>query len=439
MRWSRTRKHSMGPMPTKFGTRSCSEMPVSPAILNPKINPVASDVIMKALAKDPAERYQNVAENWRMIWKGAAKALERRQRKPKRPKPPVVHRRDEGGRMPRNLQLAPKHLPRSVRGRLRRPQGLSIEAAPSLPSELETSWTPTLTGRRAQTSGRSGCRLEFAGRFPRPNQHSIQVRQFAHFGDETIGRSASPTAKPSAVLDEPATEKPRIAVDPMMAENAGALKQPRQLFRNGASCRRSKRCTSRRLAPKPRSSEVDEPLPSIILRRTEPEKPRIQPGKLPKRPQGNQEHSAAVHDVFAICGGSAHLFVGVLVFWRSHVAEYRRGRPRTMLQLLRRTDACAGAIAGSCPAAIESPHKLPEAVSLNRLPPSQFLPGCRPARAQYWKKKKAPAPSAATIPGQLAVDSTPKAHNSRSMAAPIQTGSRPTRSPDFRPDRTRWS
>src|ERR1700756_4279877 len=35
------------------------EMPVPPAQLNPKINAVASEVIMKALAKDPAEPYQS--------------------------------------------------------------------------------------------------------------------------------------------------------------------------------------------------------------------------------------------------------------------------------------------------------------------------------------------------------------------------------------------
>jgi serine/threonine protein kinase len=39
-----------------------TEMPVSPALVNPKINPVASEVIMKALAKDPAQRYQSGRE-----------------------------------------------------------------------------------------------------------------------------------------------------------------------------------------------------------------------------------------------------------------------------------------------------------------------------------------------------------------------------------------
>ena len=37
-------------------------MPRLPAQLNPKINAVASEVIMKALAKDPAQRYQSGRE-----------------------------------------------------------------------------------------------------------------------------------------------------------------------------------------------------------------------------------------------------------------------------------------------------------------------------------------------------------------------------------------
>ena len=37
-------------------------MPVAPAHVNPKIHPLLSDLIMKALAKDPAQRYQNGRE-----------------------------------------------------------------------------------------------------------------------------------------------------------------------------------------------------------------------------------------------------------------------------------------------------------------------------------------------------------------------------------------
>src|SRR5579872_2170613 len=37
-------------------------MPVAPAHVNPKIHPLLSDLIMKALSKDPAQRYQNGRE-----------------------------------------------------------------------------------------------------------------------------------------------------------------------------------------------------------------------------------------------------------------------------------------------------------------------------------------------------------------------------------------
>src|SRR5271166_3588192 len=48
--------------PVTLVSRIENEMPASPSSVNPKIQPAVSALIMKALAKDPAERYQSARE-----------------------------------------------------------------------------------------------------------------------------------------------------------------------------------------------------------------------------------------------------------------------------------------------------------------------------------------------------------------------------------------
>src|SRR6201998_478029 len=66
------------------------EMPVSPAILNPKINPVASDVIMKALAKNPAERYQSGREMVNDLERARETTVKAAKKAPESAKRPVA-------------------------------------------------------------------------------------------------------------------------------------------------------------------------------------------------------------------------------------------------------------------------------------------------------------------------------------------------------------
>src|SRR4030088_1483492 len=56
------RKAFDAPDPVTLLSRIESEMPPSPSSVNSKIQPAVSTLIMKALAKDPAERYQSARE-----------------------------------------------------------------------------------------------------------------------------------------------------------------------------------------------------------------------------------------------------------------------------------------------------------------------------------------------------------------------------------------
>src|SRR5207248_9625042 len=97
--------------------------------------------------------------------------------------------------------------------------------------------------------------------------------------DAITNRNASMSA---AVVDE--SEKPKIAVDPMMAGNSGAA-------RTGVSFSEMDELPPLKeiyVAPPPppkaeEEQEAAEPLPSIVLRNREPEKPKIQPREVAQK------------------------------------------------------------------------------------------------------------------------------------------------------------
>src|SRR5215469_18265860 len=117
-------------------------MPALPSSLNPKINPVASEVIMKALAKDPAQRYQsgremaNDLERCREASKSAKKA-------PETPKGPAVPDKIKTAATSKFVTTsAPKAASAPPPPQFEKAAETTFSSSSSLSDELETSWTP---------------------------------------------------------------------------------------------------------------------------------------------------------------------------------------------------------------------------------------------------------------------------------------------------------
>ena len=233
------------------------EMPPPPVEVNPKISATASDVIMKALAKDPAQRYQTGRE----MANDLEKCRENTGKSAKKADPPkavVVPDKAKAAAAAAKFATSPADAkpaapkapatPPAARFEPRAPEP-KFSSSGSLSSELETSWTPPSPPAKPVQK-------------PAPPQPPADKAAAAAAGWSSAGTSAGSPKAPyldpssqfvtttmrasveaiekqdatmsSAVLDAPAAEKPRISVDPMMAEGGGSGgSKSVELFRTG--------------------------------------------------------------------------------------------------------------------------------------------------------------------------------------------------------------
>jgi hypothetical protein len=161
-------------------------------------------------------------------------------------------------------------------------------------------------------------------------------------------------------------------------------------------------------ARKPETEEAAEPLPSIILRRSEPEKPKIQPREVAQKAIKEIKGVPPQLMMYSISAAVALiLIVGAYIFYRSmSQSTDEEGR----------VPAPAAAPAKSqAPVEQAAPAPAPEPVQTvtQAAAPPETEPepaptrGTAAARGRNAKKKSsAPGPIAA-VPGQLLIDSTP--------------------------------
>jgi serine/threonine protein kinase len=388
-----------------------SEMPVSPAIVNPKINPVASDVIMKALAKDPAERYQSGRELAADLEK-CREATGKGTKKADAPKATVVPDSIKAAASAK-FATASKALSTPI---VQQEQGETrfSEGAPSLSSELETSWTPTKPPEPAAPPKKAAAAA--AGWNSAANASTANTPTLdpsAQFIPSTVKASVDAitnrnTSMSAAVVDE--SEKPKIAVDPMMAGNSGAAK-------TGVSFSEMDELPPLKeiyVAPPPppkaeEEQEAAEPLPSIVLRKREPEKPKIQPREVAQKALNEIKSVPPQLMVYTISAAvGLILTVGIFIFWRSMAQSTdEEGRVPTPVAAPAKqptpVEQAAPAPAEPEPAPTVT-ENVPPAEAASEPAPAKGAAGSRGRNA---KKKSASAP-VATVPGQLTIDSAPE-------------------------------
>jgi len=394
------------------------EMPPPPARLNPRINPVASEVIMKALAKDPAERYQSGRE--------MANDLERcrevlsRTKKPALPRGAVV---PDKIRAAASANFAGPATPRPAPAKFE-----SQPAAPSISEEYEASSSVDRSSHSraaedndepvpsreaspkkaaAVAAGSYGATSSWGG--PRLDASTQPVSAGEKASVEGLENQS--TYMSSALVDETSVEKHRIAVDPLMAEGASSGNQGVR-FSDLEELPPLKEVYIAPAAPQPEDPVEEAPLPSIIARRTEPEKPKVQPREVAEKAMREIKSLPPQLLMYSVSAAIVLILViGIAVFWHARTQN---------------TDEDGGAVpAASAPeesapaeaqvpelAETAPPSALPAeapaepAVEERETAPSTSMRAVKPRNGKRNRNSRSSAP--AMIPGQLMVDSTPQ-------------------------------
>ena len=408
--------------------------PAAPVQINPKVHPLLSDLIMKSLAKDPAQRYQSGRE----LLDDLEKCKE------SKPVAKPVAAKKEAPKVP----AAPAKTTAAAQSKFVTPGGVKpVAAAPSVkpstppakpagnkiapPAAAKTAVRPTTLAKPASKLATPKAAAAAAGAGSGMTASSPEISEI-DLSNETIFSdvpaemvSSEPSASMSAaVTDEPevetfepqvADDTPRITVDPMMAEGGSSGK-------SGVSFSEMTELPPLKevyIPPPPPPSTsayqpVHGPAPTVTMFQDEPkekEKPKVQPREVAQKAIKEIKGVPPKLMLYALSGAGVLILligIGVTVYIHGLNSDEDPGAGH------------AAAVAttpdqpeASHPAPKAAPQPAPETVpapaadqpveTLQPEPPAPE-PVATP-RSRNARKRAAPAP--AIIPGQLAVDSTP--------------------------------
>ena len=427
-------------------------MPVPPIHVNPKVHPLLSDLIVKAMAKDPAERYQSGRE----LLDDLEKCKESKSlaaKKPEAPKgtmapakasaaaqakfvtSPTAKPVSPTSTQPRSApsaQAQPSRVatpvasrPAEVKSGLAKPRENKISASPAasaeVPSKLARPASSLAMPKAAAAAAGVG-----GGDVASSSAEIPEIdlsNQFVTSGvNTTIDSSEKPSAHmSSAVADEVeepqietfepqvAEDGPKIAVDPMMAEGGPS-------GGGGVSFSEMTELPPLKevyVAPPPPPSTssyqpVHGPAPTVTVFQDGPkadEKPKVQPREVAAKAVKEIKNVPPKLMGYALGGAGILILligIGVTIYVHSLNSDDDSGAGRTSAV------AEAPAQPEASPAAKKAPAPAPAAatpVEASEPEPAVAEPVAR-AKSRNARKKAAPAP--VIIPGQIAVDSTPQ-------------------------------
>jgi serine/threonine protein kinase len=389
--------------------QSISEMtPVAPDQINRKIHPALSQVIMKALAKAPEERYQSgqdLVNDLERCKESATKAAAAA-------KPGQPAQKGPAAQKPSPAVSAPTMKPASTAVTSQpKPAFKPAAPAPAPPQPSRQVTPPRATRAAAAGRGAGNDSATSASGLITPNlDQAAPVINSSEAGVETFSVesfSAPSATMSSAAIVEPEVEAPKIHVDPMMAEGP---KPGAAATRSFSEIDELPPLKEVRIAPPPRpaAEEVAEPdvvHAAVFKGAAAPEKPRVQPREVAKK--AVSEIKKTPPQLFMVSIAAAILVIAVVVAgiaW--HIHSENADDDVTPAQ----TPAPA-ASGPAQPSATPAPETSTANQTTTQVAPEAVTVVPPPVSVQpkYNNKKKAkPKPVAPTIvPGQLSVTSTP--------------------------------
>jgi serine/threonine-protein kinase len=383
--------------------------PVAPLHVNPKVHPLLSDLIMKALAKDPAQRYQSGKELLDDLenCKESRPAVKKADAA-KSPATPVAP----------NAQVQSKFIgaapPQPAEKKVAPPAPAAPARATSLAQPASKLASPKAAGAAAGVGGgtlssREAPEIDLSSASPKP-AFDISSAPSPHMSSATIDEPKVETFE-----SQRAAEAPKIAVDPLMAEGPA---------KTGGGTSFSE------ISELPPLKEVyvapPPPPPPTSFEHMQPEAPAATAFKPSRKPvekpkvQSREVAQKAIKEIrnvppklmlYALAGAGILILIigiGVTIYVHSLNGDDDSGAGRsaavsqTPEQPTQASSRATTTPAAPAPAAVQPSEPQPAEASVpesNAVEPS--------ARSKGRNARKKPAP-AAVMPGQLAIDSTPQ-------------------------------
>jgi eukaryotic-like serine/threonine-protein kinase len=385
---------------------SIAEMtPVAPDQVNRKLHPALSQVIMKALAKAPEERYQSGQELVNDLERckesatkaaAAAKPGQAAQKAPAQaPAAPAVSK--QAPVTPATLQSKPwvkpaapaKAAPAST------PAPVHTQEAKPRPAANAAAAAAGGSGRSANPSdGLITPNLDAAASVINNSEAAIEAFSVESF--------SSPSATMSAAIVEPEVEAPKIHVDPMMAEDQPAAAASRSFSEIDELPPLKEVYIAPPPPPPPSADETtprDAAVYATVFKNAPPEKPKVQPREVAKKAVAEIKKTPPKLFMVSVAGA-----VGIIVLIVAAMAWHIHSENAD-------EDATPAQPAASASAQPSTPPSPAPAPTPAQVAPEQVTaePSAVSVQPKYSNKKKAkPRPVApAIVPGQLSVSSTP--------------------------------
>ena len=370
--------------------------PVPPMHVNPKLHPVLSDLIMKALSKDPAERYQNGRE----LLDDLEKCKESKPKQAAAPAKATAVAAPVKAVAEPKVASAPLARPVASQPIERKPAAAQTPAAsrPAPSTPAASSPNPAPRKAAAAAAGWGGDASSSAPKAYEEASPAIAPRSEAKIT----------SSQPSAIVDEPVIEAssaaPKIAVDPMMSEGGPA---------RGGSVSFSEMTELPPLKevyiappPPPAAQQSTPQSHDFTVREYEEEKPKVQPREVAEKAIKEIKNVPPRLMIYSIAGAAVLILViaiGLVLHVNSLNSDGDTPRPAPPAE-----SAAQPAPQPQAPQPAQvAPVQAAPAATEDEVVPEPTHAVATTARGKNGKKKSAPAP-VAVAPGQMAIDSTPQ-------------------------------
>jgi len=360
--------------PVTLVSRIENEMPASPSSVNPKIQPAVSALIMKALMKDPAERYQSARE--------LVDDLEKCKENGKKPATDT-----------KKTTPSPK-----------------VSVSPAARAAAASKFIPAASS----TAKPEPSAASVPSVAPKPVSPSIDAPVFSPAGPPAAetraaaaaaaGGSAARGAVLSAAVVEQESERhsPRVAFDPMMAESAAGSSG--KSFSDLAEMPPLKEPVF--TPPVPEPAELSPTVEQVFPQKNpeKEEKPRIQPREVVEMAFKEISTVPPRLMLYSILGGVGLILVfAIAVFFHVHSEDDGSTAAPRPTKAVSSTQPVA-----QTPVAPRIEKPAPPVAPVAEAEPRVKVRYFEPRSSNSSRRAPAPAPVPVVIPSQALIDSTPQ-------------------------------